>query len=308
MKFGENLYNLRKSSKMSQEKLAEKVGVSRQSISKWENGESYPEMENILKICKIFHCKINDLVHDDLQDIDSLDEEIKMNVVKLERKKQKRLKVISKIIYVIALIARIFAKIGIVCIAVAAILMGIFISSVNIKSNKDFEIRLGNAVAEYKEVNGEMVITSEGESVKVADFDSEGDMQEAINAVSKYQKPRLVAYIIVSAVFLIASLVLLCITLKHLEKLFRNIHDGNTPFTLENVYHIKRMSYFMIAVTIVSAIGEAISGLLVERGVDINIGFSIIYILFIYSIAYIFEYGYNIQQETNGRIYGDENE
>lgn len=63
MKFGENLCFLRKNAKMSQENLAEKVGVSRQSVSKWENGETYPEMDNILKICKIFHCKINDLIH-----------------------------------------------------------------------------------------------------------------------------------------------------------------------------------------------------------------------------------------------------
>ncbi len=40
MKFGENLYNLRKKQKISQEKLAEKIGVSRQSVSKWENGVS----------------------------------------------------------------------------------------------------------------------------------------------------------------------------------------------------------------------------------------------------------------------------
>lgn len=41
MKFGENLYNLRKKQKISQEKLAEKIGVSRQSVSKWENGVSH---------------------------------------------------------------------------------------------------------------------------------------------------------------------------------------------------------------------------------------------------------------------------
>ena len=71
MKFGENLYKLRKEAKMSQEKLAEEVGVSRQSVSKWENGESYPEMENILKLCKTFHCKINDIVYEDMEDINS---------------------------------------------------------------------------------------------------------------------------------------------------------------------------------------------------------------------------------------------
>lgn len=92
MKFGENLYNLRKSAKMSQEKLAEKMEVTRQSVSKWENGESYPEMEKIMKLCNIFHCKINDLVHENMVDIDSLDEDIKMSVVKFKEEKQKRLK------------------------------------------------------------------------------------------------------------------------------------------------------------------------------------------------------------------------
>ena len=52
MKFGDNLRNLRKAQKMSQEKLAEKVGVSRQSVSKWEIGDAYPEMNNILALCE----------------------------------------------------------------------------------------------------------------------------------------------------------------------------------------------------------------------------------------------------------------
>lgn len=82
MKFGENLKVLRKSRKISQEQLAEKVNVSRQSVSKWETGDAYPEMNNILELCKIFHCHINDLVNDSIIDIDSLDEEVKMKVVK----------------------------------------------------------------------------------------------------------------------------------------------------------------------------------------------------------------------------------
>ena len=84
MRFGENLKNLRKIKKLSQEKLAEKVGVSRQSISKWECGEAYPEMDNILILCKIFNCKVNDLIHEDLTDINSLGEDVKMNIVKYE--------------------------------------------------------------------------------------------------------------------------------------------------------------------------------------------------------------------------------
>ena len=88
MKFGDNLKLIRKNKKMSQEQLAEKMNVSRQSVSKWETGEAYPEMNNILELCKIFNCKINDLVHTDMTDISSLDEEIVMSVVKFNEKKQ----------------------------------------------------------------------------------------------------------------------------------------------------------------------------------------------------------------------------
>ena len=91
MKFGDNLKLIRKNKKMSQEQLAERVNVSRQSVSKWENGEAYPEMNNILELCKIFNCKLNDLVHTDMTDISSLDEEIVMNVVKFNEKKQKEM-------------------------------------------------------------------------------------------------------------------------------------------------------------------------------------------------------------------------
>ena len=93
MKFGENLYNLRKKQKISQEKLAEKIGVSRQSVSKWENGTAYPEMNRIFELCKIFHCKLNDLVNDNILDFDSVDEEVKMRVVKFNKEKQKKLSV-----------------------------------------------------------------------------------------------------------------------------------------------------------------------------------------------------------------------
>ena len=50
MKFGDNLRNLRKSKKISQEALAEKVKVSRQSVSKWESNSTYPETDKIIQI------------------------------------------------------------------------------------------------------------------------------------------------------------------------------------------------------------------------------------------------------------------
>ena len=54
MNLAEKIFELRKANNMSQEQLAEKVGVSRQSISKWESGESIPEMERIVELSMVF--------------------------------------------------------------------------------------------------------------------------------------------------------------------------------------------------------------------------------------------------------------
>jgi len=54
MTVGEKIHVLRKQSGMSQEQLAEKITVSRQAISKWELGESLPDIDNIVQISKIF--------------------------------------------------------------------------------------------------------------------------------------------------------------------------------------------------------------------------------------------------------------
>ena len=47
-----NLKKIRKEHHLSQEQLADELGVSRQAISKWESGTAYPEMEKILQICE----------------------------------------------------------------------------------------------------------------------------------------------------------------------------------------------------------------------------------------------------------------
>ena len=66
MKFGENLQKLRKEKGISQEQLAEQLGVTRQSVSKWESGASYPEMDKIVAICNLFHCNLDSLINKDI--------------------------------------------------------------------------------------------------------------------------------------------------------------------------------------------------------------------------------------------------
>lgn len=66
MTFGENLQFLRKRQGMTQEALAEKMEVSRQSVSKWESNSAYPEMDAILRLCDLFHCDMDTLLRGDV--------------------------------------------------------------------------------------------------------------------------------------------------------------------------------------------------------------------------------------------------
>lgn len=66
MKFCEKLQKLRKEKGYSQEQLADMLDVSRQSVSKWESGTTYPEMDKLLSLCKIFDVTLDDLTNDDI--------------------------------------------------------------------------------------------------------------------------------------------------------------------------------------------------------------------------------------------------
>ena len=60
---------LRKREKLSQEELAEKVGVARQTISKWELGETSPDLKQAKELSKIFNVSMDELVDNDVRDI-----------------------------------------------------------------------------------------------------------------------------------------------------------------------------------------------------------------------------------------------
>lgn len=79
MNFASNLQKLRKKENMSQEALAEKLDVTRQSVSKWESGATYPEMDKLIAICKIFNIDMDTLVNGDASNSELKDKETTIN-------------------------------------------------------------------------------------------------------------------------------------------------------------------------------------------------------------------------------------
>lgn len=297
MKFGDNLRQIRKSKKMSQEELALKVKVTRQSVSKWENGESYPEMNNILELCKIFNCKLNDLVHTDMSDISSLDEQIVMSVVKFNEKKQKQMKSLSNVIEMIGKIGSIVLMVAIPFILLVMISVPYVVTNVDISENeiafKTYKIK----IIDKNKIEIHDVIVSE--------FDGDISENEVIKMFLNNSNFKIISYIEVGLIFLLVDIIIMIIILKYVEKLFNNIKNNSTPFILENIAFIKKISYLMIALIIIFPVGGNIFNSILGVGTEESMIslISILEILIIFSMSYIFEYGYEIQKDSNAKIY-----
>ena len=86
MNLGTNLYNARKKSGLSQEEVAEKLGVSRQTISKWETDETLPDIRQAKRLAGLYRLTLDDLIAFDAEveeiqrTIDSISEETQKKV------------------------------------------------------------------------------------------------------------------------------------------------------------------------------------------------------------------------------------
>lgn len=97
MTLGEKLSKLRRENNYTQEQLAQILGVSRQSISKWESDIAYPETEKLVKIGKLFDCSMDYLLNEDITEKHGRESAEKVSVWKTikaqlrERKSEKTL-------------------------------------------------------------------------------------------------------------------------------------------------------------------------------------------------------------------------
>ena len=66
MSLGTNISYLRKQKKLTQEQLAERMNVTRQTVSRWESDEVIPELAKLVELCSVFSCKLDSLVREEL--------------------------------------------------------------------------------------------------------------------------------------------------------------------------------------------------------------------------------------------------
>ena len=110
MNFSEKLFTLRKANNLTQEQLAEKLDISRQSISKWESGQAIPEIEKIIALSTIFDVTTDYLLKS--SEIDDLSIKTKMlekqqQLILIQEQKHKQ--ILKCILYSIAIYMIFFA-------------------------------------------------------------------------------------------------------------------------------------------------------------------------------------------------------
>ena len=140
--------------------------------------------------------------------------------------------------------------------------------------------------------------------VIVGEINEDIPQEQIISIFENNSKTKIISIIELSLIFTIIIMFIAIFLLSYIETLFNNIKEEKTPFTLENVRLIKKISYFLIAITLISPLPLVMFELIsVQRSETIIETFSIIEILIIYSMSYIFEYGYEIQKDSEGKIY-----
>lgn len=87
MNIGQKLKNTRSTAGLTQESVAEKIGVSRQTISNWENDKSYPDIINVIALSNLYAISLDELLKEDLKMVEYLQEST--DVVKSRQKLSK---------------------------------------------------------------------------------------------------------------------------------------------------------------------------------------------------------------------------
>lgn len=117
MKFNEKLFELRKEKGYSQEELADKLNVARQTISKWENGTTTPDFDNLIELSKLFEISIDEFVGNDFKKENLIEESndknliVDENIEKIKNKKRK--------------LKKVFLSLFLICIFIISTIYGI---------------------------------------------------------------------------------------------------------------------------------------------------------------------------------------
>ena len=184
MEIGSKILELRKKKHITQEELADNVGVSRQTISKWELGETSPDLKQSKELSKIFNVSLDELVDNDVKEI----------ITEKVSKTEELAGLILKLLRIIGLVIAGFAIFIVVAGAIYTIRTGGRSNSGRL-IEKDIICTLHDEEYSYSfvfyEESGQIKEAGgDGYFGNITDVDKYGDAYEAIDNIDAYVKDR----------------------------------------------------------------------------------------------------------------------
>jgi transcriptional regulator with XRE-family HTH domain len=134
------LKELRKKNNMTQEEVAEKIHISRQTLSNWETGKSYPDLQSLLYLCELYNTTLYDLVN---QDITTM----KSKVIRRDIYILAYLFLMSIIVFILSIVA--FIKIN---LFISIVTISLSIACLTVTSLKLERIKKENNITTFNEV------------------------------------------------------------------------------------------------------------------------------------------------------------
>ena len=180
MEIGKKIMDLRKKSGLSQEELAEKVGVARQTISKWELGETSPDLKQAKELSKIFNVSLDELTDNDIKNI------LVEKTSNTEKLAGLTLKLIKVMVVVIILLPVLLICLRLIFKNIheynSGRLMNVKIECTLNDENYSYEFVYYETTGEIKEAGGD------GYLINITDADKYGDAYQALDKIDAYVK------------------------------------------------------------------------------------------------------------------------
>lgn len=148
MELGKQIRKYRKEQSLSQDELAEKVYVSRQTISNWENDKSYPDVNSLILLSEVFHTSIDNLIKGDV-------EVMKEQVKNEDRKEFEKISRIFSVLFLAMMITPIplihYLKYAGIAIWVLLAVVTLYFSFIVEKMKKQFDIQTYREIIAFME-------------------------------------------------------------------------------------------------------------------------------------------------------------
>lgn len=206
----------------------------------------------------------------------------------MKNESEKKMKILSKVICIISKINLVLVSIAATGVIILMVASPFIIKNieVNDKSVTIYEHTYKYEITESNVTIDGKVITDKEFNI-VDTFKNHSDFELILSSES-------------ILIFALVSLVFVYLVFRKVIALFKNIYKGNTPFTEENVKHIKNIAKYMLIAAILMGVSGVIIETLTNHSFDFNTGFiGTLSILILYAFSYIFEYGYNLQKEID---------